>query len=131
MSFPHFPLIAPQEFYDMYPHDMLEHPKGNSKDYLLHPWIDKFQKMQCHDDFFTEETRKIAMASYYAMCSYLDDNISKVLAALEASGLRDNTLVVYTADHGENLGTRRLWGKSNMYEEACAIPMILSGPGIP
>jgi len=128
---PHFPLIAPQEFYDMYPHDMLEHPKGNSKDYLLHPWIDKFQKMQCHDDFFTEETRKIAMASYYAMCSYLDDNISKVLAALEASGLRDNTLVVYTADHGENLGTRRLWGKSNMYEEACAIPMILSGPGIP
>jgi choline-sulfatase len=128
---PHYPLIAPPEFYDLYPHDMLEHPKGNHKDYQLHPWIDKFQKLQRHDDFFTEETRKVAMASYYGLCSYLDSNIKKVLDTLEACGLRDDTLIVYTADHGENLGTRRLWGKSNMYEEAAAIPMILSGPGVP
>jgi choline-sulfatase len=71
------------------------------------------------------------MASYYGLCSYLDSNIKKVLDTLEACGLRDDTLIVYTADHGENLGTRRLWGKSNMYEEAAAIPMILSGPGVP
>jgi len=50
---PHFPLIAPQDFYDLYPHDMLPHPKGNDPDYPLHPWIDKFQKVQCHDNFFT------------------------------------------------------------------------------
>jgi choline-sulfatase len=128
---PHFPLIAPHEFYDMYPHDILEHPKGNHKDYPLHPWIEKFRALQCHDDFFTEETRKVAIASYYGLCSYLDSNIKKVLEALEESGLRDDTLIVYTADHGENLGTRRLWGKSNMYEESAAIPMILSGPGVP
>lgn len=128
---PHFPLIAPQEFYDLYPHDLLETPKGAARDYQLHPWIEKFRQMQCHDDFFTEETRKIAIASYYAMCSYLDSNIRQVLETLYACGLRDNTLIVYTADHGENLGTRRLWGKSNMYEEAVAIPMILSGPGVP
>ena len=54
-----------------------------------------------------------------------------VLDALEVAGLRDDTLIVYTSDHGENLATRRLWGKSNMYEEAAAIPMILSGPGVP
>ncbi len=54
-----------------------------------------------------------------------------MLETLEACGLRDDTLIVYTADHGENLGTRRLWGKSNMYEEAASIPMILSGPGVP
>ena len=39
--------------------------------------------------------------------------------------------MIYTTDHGKNLGTRRLWGKSNMYEEACALPMIVAGPGIP
>jgi choline-sulfatase len=128
---PHYPLIAPQEFYDLYPHDLLETPKGGAKDYRLHPWIEKFQKMQRHDDFFTEETRKIAIASYYGLCSYLDFNIKKVLDTLESCGLRENTLIVYTSDHGENLGTRRLWGKSNMYEEAVAIPMILSGPGVP
>lgn len=128
---PHFPLIAPPDFYEMYPHDMLEAPKGGSLDYPLHPWIEKFRQVQCHDEFFTEETRKIAIASYYALCSFMDSNVQKVLAALDASGLRDDTLVVYTADHGENLATRRLWGKSNMYEEAAAIPLILSGPGVP
>ena len=127
---PHYPLIAPQAFYDLYPHDILEHPKGNAPDYPLHPWIAKFQQMQRHDDFFTAETRKVAIASYYALCSYLDSNIAKVLQALEDAGLRDDTLIVYTADHGENLGTRRLWGKSNMYEEAAAIPMIVAGPGV-
>ena len=63
--------------------------------------------------------------------SYLDFNIGKVIAALDAAGLRDNTLIIYTTDHGENLGTRRLWGKNNMYEESAAIPMIVAGPGVP
>jgi choline-sulfatase len=110
---------------------MLERPKGSAPDYPLHPWIAKYRQMQRHDDFFTDETRKIAIASYYGLCSYLDSNIAQVLQALAESGLRDDTLVVYTADHGENLGTRRLWGKSNMYEEAVSIPMIVSGPGVP
>ena len=128
---PHYPLIAPPEFYQLYPHGMLTTPKGSAQDYPLHPWIAKFQQMQRHDDFFTDETRKIAIASYYALCSYMDSNVAQVLAALEQSGLRDDTLVVYTADHGENLGTRRLWGKSNMYEEAAAIPLLIAGPGVP
>ncbi|MGI9385947.1 MAG: sulfatase-like hydrolase/transferase [Methyloligellaceae bacterium] len=128
---PHYPLITPPEFYELYPHDMLETPKGNDKDYPLHPWIEAFRQAQCHDDFFTEETRKVAIASYYGLCSYLDSNIKKVLETLEECGLREDTLIVYTADHGENLGTRRLWGKSNMYEEAVSIPLILSGPGVP
>jgi choline-sulfatase len=128
---PHYPLIAPPEFYTLYPHTMLPRPKGNAPDYPLHPWIEKFRQMQRHDEFFTEETRKVAIASYYGLCSYLDSNIARVLQALEDSGLREDTLVVYTADHGENLGTRRLWGKSNMYQEAASIPMIVSGPGVP
>jgi choline-sulfatase len=128
---PHYPLIAPPEYYALYPHGMLPPPKGSAADYPLHPWIAKLQQMQRHDDFFTDESRKVAIASYYGLCSFLDSNIAQVLQALDESGLRDDTLVVYTADHGENLGTRRLWGKSNMYEEAAAIPMILSGPGVP
>ncbi len=128
---PHFPLIAPPAFYDLYPHSLLERPKGSAPDYPRHPWIEKFRQMQCHDDFFTEETRRVAIASYYALCSYMDSNVARVLQALEDAGLRDDTLIVYTADHGENLGTRRLWGKSNMYEESVAIPMIVSGPGVP
>uniref|UniRef100_UPI0030EC9346 sulfatase-like hydrolase/transferase n=1 Tax=Undibacterium luofuense TaxID=2828733 RepID=UPI0030EC9346 len=53
------------------------------------------------------------------------------LKKLEEQGLLANTRVVYTSDHGDNLGTRGLWGKSTMYEESAGIPMIAAGPGIP
>jgi choline-sulfatase len=49
---------------------------------------------------------------------------------LDASGLAEDTLVVYTSDHGDNLGTRTFWGKSNMYEESAGVPLILKGPGV-
>lgn len=65
------------------------------------------------------------------MTSFLDDNIGKVLAALDDCGLADDTRVVYTSDHGDNLGTRGLWGKSNMYQPAAHIPMIMAGPDVP
>ena len=66
-----------------------------------------------------------------AWSRFLDDNIGQVLSALDASGLREDTLVVYTSDHGDNLGTRTFWGKSNMYEEAAGVPLILRGQGVP
>ncbi|MGZ0189662.1 MAG: sulfatase-like hydrolase/transferase, partial [Alphaproteobacteria bacterium] len=57
--------------------------------------------------------------------------IGKVLNALEAAGLEDTTRVVYTSDHGDNMGARGAWGKSNLYQESTNIPMIVAGPDIP
>lgn len=128
---PHPPHIAPQEFYDVYEKIDFPMPKMSDPDAPLHPWIHKLQRSRNHEDFLTPETKKVLMNSYYGCVSYLDSNIGKVLAALDEAGLRDNTLIVYTTDHGENLGARRLWGKNNMYEESAAVPMIVSGPGIP
>jgi choline-sulfatase len=54
-----------------------------------------------------------------------------LIDALEASGLANNTRVIYSSDHGDNLGTRGLWGKSTMYEEAAGVPMIVAGPELP
>ena len=59
--------------------------------------------------------------------SYLDSNIGQILDTLEASGQANNTSIIYSSDHGDNAGARRLWGKSNMYEESAAIPMIAVG----
>jgi choline-sulfatase len=72
---------------------------------------------------------KRAQAGYFGLCSFLDDNVGKVLAALHQSGLGGNTRVVYTSDHGDNLGARGLWGKSTMYEESVGVPLIAAGPG--
>ena len=85
-----------------------------------------------YDDYFEDEASvRRAVAAYYALVSYLDHNIGRVLDALCRSGLADNTRVIYSSDHGDNLGVRGLWGKSVMYEELAAIPFVAAGPDIP
>ena len=128
---PHPPYIAPREFYDLYPTSDMPTPKLCDPDAVTHPWIQKMERNRNYNDFVTEETRRIILASYYGCITYLDRNIGRVLDCLDECGLRDETLVIYTSDHGDNLGTRRLYGKSTMYEEAAFIPLIVSGPGVP
>jgi len=70
-------------------------------------------------------------ATYYGICSFLDDQVGRVLSALDGLNLRQKTRVIYTSDHGEHLGARGIYGKFTMYEEACAIPFIMSGPDVP
>src|SRR5262249_48401615 len=70
------------------------------------------------------------LAAYFGLVTFLDDNIGKILDALETCGLAGETRVVYSSDHGDNLGARGLWGKSTMYEESAGIPLIMSGADI-
>jgi choline-sulfatase len=130
---PHFPLTAPQAFYDLYDAQALPWPKLYGKDERpTHPYVRDYAGSCNYDDHFEDdENVRVAVASYYALCSFLDDNIGQVLAALDEAGLASDTNVMYTSDHGDNLGSRGLWGKSTMYEEAVAVPMILAGPDVP
>lgn len=130
---PHFPLVAPQAFYELYPPERLPEPKLHpNAGYQRHPWIEKQNAfMDSEAKFKDAAERKAAMAAYYGLCSYLDHNIGQILAALGAAGLTESTTVIYSSDHGDNVGARGLWGKSNMYEESAAIPMIMAGPDIP
>ncbi len=130
-TLPHPPHIAPQAYYDLYKDLDIPEPKLSDKGASVHPWIELQQRSRNHEDFLNPETKQVLLKSYFGCITLLDYNIGKVLQALDEAGLRDDTIIIYTTDHGENLGTRRLWGKSNMYEEACALPMIIAGPGIP
>lgn len=129
---PHFPLMAPQEFFDLYPLDQVPLPQlRDAHAFPDHPVLKKLREVQDYEDHFRDEEHvRIAIAAYYGMVSFLDDNIGKVLATLEASGLAEDTVVIYTSDHGDNLGARTFWGKSNMYEESAGVPLIISGPDI-
>lgn len=128
MVTPHFPLIAPPAFYEMYA-DLGLMPKKPQDD-PEHPWLDALRNCMLYDNFTPERTR-IALASYYALVSFMDSCMGRVLDALDAAGLTDDTLILYTSDHGDNAGERGLWGKSVMYEESAGIPAILAGPGVP
>jgi choline-sulfatase len=129
---PHFPLVAPPEFYQLYDRSRLPELKATpGSGYKRHPWIDALAKCQIYDQYFTDETRSKARAAYLGMVSFLDDNIGTLLRTLEDSGLAGDTRVIYTSDHGDNLGARGLWGKSNFYEESAGIPLIMTGDGVP
>lgn len=129
---PHFPLVAPQKFYDMYPPESIPLPRLYGPEHEpTHPVVSALKRCMNYDDTFTPEKVRVALAAYYGMVSFLDDNIGQVLGALESNGLVGNTRVIYSSDHGDNLGNRKLWGKSVHYEEAAAVPMIIAGPGIP
>ncbi len=128
---PHFPLIAPPQFFDMYPVDRIPMPRLYGPDHEpTHPVVAAIRRCMNYDDAFTPDKVKVALAAYYGMVSFLDDNIGQVLSALDTSGLSASTRVIYSSDHGDNLGNRHLWGKSVQYEEAAAVPLILAGPGI-
>jgi choline-sulfatase len=129
---PHFPLTAPPAFFDLYrPQDMPWPQQHGPEARPLHPAVKALRDCMNYDDYFDEAAVRLAIASYYALVSFLDDNIGKVIAALHDAGLGADTRIIYTSDHGDNLGSRGLWGKSTMYEEAAKVPMILSGPDIP
>lgn len=128
---PHFPLIVPQEYLDLYPLDSLPPFKLHTLDgFENHPWVTKQNFALTGDAGFKDaDERRLAAACYFALCTFLDDNIGKLMAALEENGQLDDTTIIYTSDHGDNVGARGLWGKSNMYEESVAVPLIVAEPG--
>jgi choline-sulfatase len=128
---PHFPLVAPAEFYYRYPVGEMPVPKlYEARERPQHPYLRDYDSSFTYDRHFDPEKLKKAVAAYYGLCSFVDDNVGKVLRALDAAGLSATTRVLYTSDHGDNLGARGLWGKSTMYEEVAGVPLMMSGPGI-
>ena len=132
MVSPHYPLIAPAAFYDLYDDVALPRPRlYDTTDRPDHPVIAHYRETWNYDDFFDAGRLEAGLRAYYGLCSFLDFQIGRILGALDESGFADDTLVIYTSDHGESLGNRGLWGKSVMYEEASAVPLLVAGPGMP
>jgi choline-sulfatase len=129
---PHYPLLCPEEFYDLYSVDDIEPPRfTNPQQQPQHPVLKRLRSNFDYDKHFTPSTRQIARASYFGLCSFVDYQIGQVIAALETSGQAENTLIIYTSDHGDHNGDRGMWTKMTLYDESAAVPMILAGPGIP
>lgn len=78
----------------------------------------------------TEQVRN-ARHAYYGMIEYVDDKVGRLVKTLEDCRLREDTIVVFVADHGEMLGERGMWYKQTFYESSVRVPLVMSGPGIP
>ena len=132
MVAPHFPLTAPEGWFEHYAALDLPLPKAYApSDRPRHPFTDEYARVVDYGPHFHADADvRRAIAGYAGLVSFMDERVGQVLATLVATGLDRRTLVIYTSDHGDNLGARGLWGKSTLYEESAGVPMILSGPGV-
>ena len=130
---PHMPYVVPKKFLDMYPLSAIPSPKLHpDTGYLRHPWVDRMARHWDHDaQLKDDEHRRLVKACYFGLISFMDEQVGQILATLDTTGLSDSTTVLYTSDHGDNLGARGMWNKSTLYRESTNVPMILAGPRTP
>lgn len=126
---PHQPFVARRRDYDLYAGRMTMPRKPEPFSDDLHPFL-RMWRSECGIEAVSDKETLRARTAYWALVTRLDALIGQILEALERNGLADNTLIVYSSDHGEQVGEHGLWWKQTFYEESVRVPAILSWPGV-
>jgi iduronate 2-sulfatase len=124
---PHVPLVAPGKYFDEYENMEMISPQVPEDDLDDVPEIIRAYKSNDHYKV-TPELQQGLLKSYYACVSYMDAQVGRVLRHLESLGLDDNTIVVFTSDHGYLLGHHNKYQKQHLFEETTQVPFIVSVP---
>jgi len=128
---PHDPRNVSQNYIDLYektdinlpPNFKPAHPFDNGELDIRDEWLAGYPR--------TEAEVKANIIAYYAMITHLDEQIGRILTALEERELRENTIIVFSSDNGIAVGQHGLMGKQNLYEHSIKVPLIFQGPSIP
>lgn len=128
---PHVPFVAPKSYFEPYkPFDKLPLPPKIEGDWDDIPKAGINYKTSLNMKMDVRRQKK-AVGGYYASVAYLDAQVGKVLDALEKSGQADNTIVIFTSDHGYHLGEHDFWAKVSLRDESSMVPLIIKVPGKP
>ena len=126
---PHVPFVAPRNYFEPFlPYDKLPLPPKIPGDWDDIPPAGINYKTSANMKMDVRRQKK-AIGGYYAAVAYLDAQVGKVLAALERSGQADNTIVIFTSDHGYHLGEHDFWAKVSLRDESAGVPLIVRVPG--
>lgn len=125
---PHTPYVAPKEYFDDYPVEDMHVVEGVEEDQADIPpaGLASYKREQ---DKLTDELRRECRQAYYASISFMDAQVGRVVDALDRLGLADNTIIVFTSDHGYHMGEHGLWQKMSLFEESARVPMLIVAPG--
>ena len=126
---PHTPYVAPEQYFEDYPLDEMPLVQGvekNVKDLPPHA-LGSHKK---EHDLLNDDLRRQAIQAYYASITFMDAQVGRVLVALDRLGLAENTIIVFTSDHGYHLGEHGLWQKMSLFEESARVPLIIAAPGM-
>ena len=126
---PHTPYVAPKRYFDMYPRDRIALPALSDADRSRTPQAAyRIASAFPEQDTMTDQQRREAIQAYWASTTFMDAQIGHVLEALDRLGLSDNTVVVFTSDHGYHLGDHGLWQKMTLFERCARVPLIIALP---
>ena len=125
---PHAPMLPTAPYYNMYPIKDMVVPVSINDDMLNSPYK-KMNGRLDHPEYADPEKVKYMISSYYGLIKEVDDWVGKILDKVEELGLADNTLVIFTSDHGEMLGAHGMREKNVFYEESAHIPLLIRFPG--
>ncbi|KAH8900628.1 alkaline phosphatase-like protein [Thozetella sp. PMI_491] len=127
---PHDPYVISREYWDLYTNEEIDEPltpkipldqvDAHSRPLHYHYSVDKFE--------VTDEIYRRARRGYYGMISYVDRKVGELRQALQDAGIADNTIILFTSDHGDMIGERGLWFKKNLFDPAIRVPLIVYQP---
>ncbi len=123
---PHLLWVAPKKYFDLYDWRTIELPEQPANDLDDIPPVALTRRAPNMSD----EQRKKAIAAYYACVSEVDAQLGKLLDAMDRLKLWDNTIVLFTSDHGWHLNEHGLWGKVTLFEESAKVPLIIAAPHV-
>ena len=126
---PHTPYVAPKCYFGAYPTESIRLVEGVQEDIQDLPAM-ALGSHKAEHDLLTDPLRREAIQAYRASVSFMDAQVGRVLQALERLGLSEETIVVFTSDHGYHLGEHGLWQKMSLFEESARVPLIMAGPGV-
>ncbi len=128
LMLPHQPFVARREDYEYYFENMTPPQTPEPMSDRTHPYIRDWREWSGIVQVTPGETRR-ARAAYWALVARMDVMIGQILQALRGNDLADDTLIIYSSDHGEQVGEHDLWWKQTFYEDSVRVPLIMSWPG--
>ena len=126
---PHVPFVAPEKYYPPFlPYSKMKLPPKIEGDWddIPKPGINYCTSLNMKMDI---RKQKKAVGGYYASVAFMDAQVGKVLATLKKTRQEENTIVIFTSDHGYHLGEHDFWAKVSLRDESSQVPLIISAPG--
>jgi iduronate 2-sulfatase len=128
---PHTPYVSPKKYFDMYPREKIVVPAvpAGYLETLPEP-AQKTLTAKKDQVNLPDDTARKAIQAYYASITFMDAQVGRVLAALDRLGLADDTVVLFTSDHGYHMGEHGYYQKQTLFENATHVPLIIAAPGM-
>jgi choline-sulfatase len=128
---PHTPYVAPKKYFDRHPRKQIQVPQvpAGYLDSIPLPARKSITRKKDQLNLDVEVARQ-AIQAYYASISFADAQLGRILKALDETGLANNTIVLFTSDHGYHMGEHGHYQKTTLFENAARVPLVMAGPGI-